>query len=253
MDFDVVVVGASLAGCASARLFARAGAQVALVERSPDANAYKVACTHQIQSSAVPAIERLGLAPRLEALGAARPRAASWTPFGGWLLFPRDAPTGYGIARRHLDPIVRELASATPGVEYFPGETVVRLTSEGERIDGAETERRDRTRRLLRAPLTVAADGRGSSVGRLARVPARVRPHNRFAHWAYWRGVRTPRDEARVWLLDPDAAAVFPNEDDLTLIAVVPHRRRTGEFREDPESAYMRAIESLPDGPGFDG
>src|SRR3954454_15080297 len=253
MDFDVVVAGASLAGCATARLFAQAGARVALVERSPDANAYKVACTHQIQSSAVPAIERLGLAPLLEAAGAARPRAASWTPFGGWMLFPPDAPTGYGISRRRLDPIVRELATGTPGVEYFPGETVVGMLGDGELIEGVETERRDRTRRRLRGELTVAADGRGSSVGRLARVPARVRPHNRFAHFAYWRGVRTARDEARVWLLDPEAAAAFPNEDDITLLAAVPHRRRMDEFRRDPEAAYMRMVESLPDGPGLEG
>ena len=56
--FDVVVVGASIAGCTSARLFALAGARVALVERRPDPGAYKVVCTHQILSSAVPTIER---------------------------------------------------------------------------------------------------------------------------------------------------------------------------------------------------
>src|SRR4051795_5991534 len=164
MDFDVVVAGASLAGCATARLFARAGARVALVERSPDPNAYKVACTHQIQSSAVPAIERLGLAPLLEAAGAARPRAASWTPFGGWLLFPRDAPAGYGISRRRLDPIVRELATGTPGVDYIPGATVAGWRGYGRRAGGLNPERRERARRALRARLTVAADGRRSSV-----------------------------------------------------------------------------------------
>ena len=39
---DVVVVGASIAGSATATLFARAGARVALVERNPDLDAYKV-------------------------------------------------------------------------------------------------------------------------------------------------------------------------------------------------------------------
>src|SRR3954449_7850263 len=98
--FDVVIGGASIAGCAAARLFARAGARVALVERRPDPSAYKVACTHQIQSSAAPAIERLGLAPLLEDAGAVRSRAAGWSPYGGWLRFPSDAPLGYGITRR---------------------------------------------------------------------------------------------------------------------------------------------------------
>ena len=48
---DVVVVGASIAGSATATLFARAGARVALVERNPDPDAYKVACTHFLLAS----------------------------------------------------------------------------------------------------------------------------------------------------------------------------------------------------------
>jgi 2-polyprenyl-6-methoxyphenol hydroxylase-like FAD-dependent oxidoreductase len=250
-EFDVVIAGASIAGCATARLFAIAGARVALVERRPDPAAYKVACTHQIQSSAVPAIERLGLAPSLEQAGAARPRAASWTPYGGWLRFPADAPAGYGISRRRLDPMVRELAVGTPGVEYLPGETVVRVLGDRQRAEGVEVERRDHRRRSLRATLTVAADGRDTTVARLARVPARVLPHNRFVYFAYWHGVRTPETEARLWLLDPDAVAVFPNEDGLTLIAAAPHRARLAAFRADPEAGYSRMLAGLADGPGL--
>ena len=247
--FDVAIAGASIAGCTAARLFALAGARVALVERRPDPAAYKVACTHQIQSSAVPAIERLGLAPLLEQAGAVRSRAAAWTPYGGWMRFPADAPPGYAITRRSLDPIVREPAVATPGVEFFPGQTVVRLSGGQNGVDGVELESTDHRRRTLSARLTVAADGRDSTIARLARVPARVRPHNRFVYFAYWRGVRSPKSEARLWLLDPDAAAVFPNEDDLTVIAVAPHNARLPEFRADPEAAYNRLVGGLRDGP----
>ena len=233
-------------------MFALGGARVALVERRPDPTAYKIVCTHQIQSSAVPAIERLGLAPLLERAGAVRSRAANWTPFGGWLRFPPDAPAGYGITRRRLDPILRELAAETPGVELLAGQTVVGLAGERDWIEGVEVEGQDRRRRTIAASLTVAADGRDSTIARLARLPARVRPHNRFVYFAYWRGVRTPKEQARLWLLDPDAAAVFPNEDDVTLIATVLHRRRMAEFRADPEAAYLRAIGELPDGPGLE-
>jgi flavin-dependent dehydrogenase len=99
----------------------------------------------------------------------------------------------------------------------------------------------------------VAADGRDSTIARLARVPARVRPHNRFVYFAYWRGVRSPKSEARVWMLDPDGAAVFPNEDDVTVIAAVPHNARLPEFRADPEAAYGRMVGELPDGPELAG
>jgi flavin-dependent dehydrogenase len=251
--FDVVIAGASIAGCTAARLFALRGARVALVERQPDPAAYKVVCTHQIQSSAVPTIERLGLAPSLEQAGAVRSRAAAWTPYGGWLRFPPDAPPGYGISRRSLDPIVRELAAGTAGVEYLPGQTVIRLLGDRDRAEGIEVRSPDHKGRTLRAKLTVAADGRDSTVARLARAPARVRPHNRFVYFAYWHGVRSPKREAQVWMLDPDAAAVFPNEDDLTVVAAVPHKARLPEFRADPEAAYNRMVGELPDGPEIAG
>src|SRR3954469_2865999 len=70
--FDVAVVGASIAGCAAARLYALRGARVALIEQRPDPEAWKVICTHAIQSSATPTIERLGFWAPLGARGAGR-------------------------------------------------------------------------------------------------------------------------------------------------------------------------------------
>lgn len=251
--YDAVVVGASLAGCAAARLLALAGARVALVERRPDPAAHKVVCTHQIQPSANGVIERLGLAPLLAAAGAARARPSLWTPFGGWLSFPLDAPRSHGITRRRLDPILRELAMRTAGVDALLGHAAVGLVEDGNGVGGVEVENPKRERRTLRAALTVAADGRDSQIARLARVPARVLPNNRFGYFAYWRDVDTPPGEARVWFLEPDAAAVFPNEDGLTVIVAVPHRRRLAEFRGDPETAYRNLVSTLPDGPRLEG
>jgi len=247
--FDVIVVGASIGGCTAARLFALAGARVALVERRPDPGAYKVVCTHQILSSAVPTIERLGLAERLDARGAVRTHIEVWSPYGGWMRFPTDVPYGYGVTRWTLDPILRELAAETPGVEFFPGMTVVGLVRDDGRPAGVRVETPRRKAHSMRARLVVGADGRGSTVARLARVPGRVRPHNGFYYFAYWRGIEPRTTGARLWLLDPEGAAAFPNEDDLTVVVAVPHRSRLREFRADPEDAYHRMVAGLPDRP----
>ena len=251
--FDVAIVGASVAGCTAARLFARAGMRVALIERRPDPAAYKVVCTHQILPSATPTIERLGLAPLLDARGVPRTDAEFWTPHGGWFGFPFDGSHGYGVTRRTLDPLVRELAAGTPGVELLAGHTVVGLLTEDGRPVGVEVRGPQGAVASLRARLLVGADGRGSTVARLARVPGRVLPNNRFFYFAYWHGVRPSDACARGWLLDPDAAALFPNEDGLTVLAVAPHRSRLPEFQADREGAYARMLAALPDPPDLSG
>lgn len=252
-EFDVAVVGASAAGCTAARLFAQAGARVALVERHTDTAAHKVVCTHAILPPATPTIERLGLAPLLLERGALRTQAEAWTPFGGWLRLPEDAPDGWGVTRRTLDPLLRELAVNTPGVEFLPGLTAARVLSDGGRPAGVEVEDRSGRVEAIRARLLVAADGRNSTVARLARVPGRVRPHNRFFYWAYWRGIEPATTANRLWLLDPEGAAQFPNEDGITVLVASYHRERMDEVRADLEGSYMRHLASLADGPDLSG
>ena len=247
-DFDVVVVGASVAGCTAARLYAQRGARVALVERRPDADAYKTVCTHYIQASATGTIERLGLAPLIEERGAVRNSIDLWTPYGGWIPHRGDTPYGYNVTRRVLDPLLRRLTAETPGVELLTGHTATELIP-----GGVAVEDRAHTRRELRGRLVVAADGRDTRLARMAGVPGRVRPHNRFFYWAYWRGVKPAGDRSRMWFMEPDCAYTFPNEDGLCLILVGPHRDRLPEFRADLEGAYLRYLEGLPDAPDLSG
>lgn len=249
LAFDVAVVGASIGGCTAARLFAQAGARVALIERRTEPDAYKVVCTHAIQSSATPTIERLGLAPLLEARGALRPGIEFWSPYSQWIRLPDDMPRAWGVTRRTLDPLVRDLAAGTPGVELVLGQTVIDLVRDRDRPAGVRLSGPDGQSRTVRARLVVGADGRGSTVARLARVPGRVLRHNRFFYFAYWRGLQAANPDIRGWLLDPDGGAQFPNEDDQTVVVASVTRPRLPEFRADLEGAYARWIARLPDGP----
>ncbi len=253
-DYDAVIVGGSLAGCAAATLLARQGARVAVLERSPRPDAYKTVCTHFIQASATPVLERLGLVEEIEAAGGVRNGGEIWTRWG-WVR-PRpepggELPYGYDIRRQKLDPMVRALARRTPGVDYHAGASVTGLLRDATgRPGGVRVTSRDGGERETTARVVVGADGRDSRVARMAGAPGRVRPHNRFAYFAYYRDLPLPTGNlSQLWLLDPDVAYAFPNDDGLTLLAAMPHRDRLPAFKADLEGAFERYFAGLPDAP----
>jgi flavin-dependent dehydrogenase len=171
-SYDVVVVGASTAGCTAARLFALEGLRVALIERRPAIDAYKTVCTHFIQSSAAPTIEKLGLARLIDARGAVHNKVDIWTRPAGWIrMGDVEAPHGYNVTRRTLDPILRTLAAETPGVELLAGWTATGLVGNG-RPTGVEVQDRGRTtRRRASGPTDGSSTGpTGAGCARRARA-----------------------------------------------------------------------------------
>jgi 2-polyprenyl-6-methoxyphenol hydroxylase-like FAD-dependent oxidoreductase len=247
---DVVVVGASIAGCTAARLLAQQGAQVTLVEKRPDPDAYKVVCTHFIQPSALPVIRRLGLAGPLEAAGAAPGTGDIWTQ-AGWIRHQDEARHGYSVRRKVLDPLLRRLAVDTPGVTYRPGWSVSALVEEGDRVRGVTARDAHGGEETIAARLVVAADGRDSRTARLAGVPARRRSHGRVAYFAYFEDVELLRGHrAQMWLLDPDVAYLFPGDNGTVCVAgMVASADRIREVRRDPDATLRGLYAGLPDAP----
>lgn len=249
-SYDVVVVGGSLAGCAAAIQLGRDGARVALIEKQPDPQAFKRMCSHFIQASGVPAIERLGLLePMLEA-GAHRPRVRAWTQWGWVEAPPEQAARGINLRREKLDPLVRSIAAETPGVEMMLGWTAERLLRGRDAFGGVAIRDREGNQRELHATLTIGADGRDSRIAELADVPVKTYPHGRFAYGGYFEGPG-PRNapDASVWFLNPQWAAAFPTDSDLTFYAAMPTKSRLPEFKQDPEGAVVRFLADVPDPP----
>lgn len=236
---EIVIVGASLAGSAAAVSLARAGARVTLVERAPDPAHHKRICGHYIQAGAVPSLERLGLLEPLLAAGAVRSHGRLWTPFGR--IETPTVPPCLNVRRSTMDPIVRRHAAETPGVQLILGEQVAELRDGGVRL---------RSGRTLRADLVVGADGRDSTVAKLAGVPERVTPNNRFSYGAYYDGPAPEgAPDGTVWFLDPFWAAAFPTDGGLTMYACMLTHDRLPEFKRDVAGALGRFVAALPDAP----
>lgn len=249
-DYDVAIVGASLAGCATAIALGRAGASVALVEKSPDPNAFKRICSHFIQASAVPALERLDLLEPILDAGGLRTPMRAWTRWG-WIEPPRSgARQAVNLRREILDPLLRETAAATPGVELMLGRSARRLLREDDTVTGLVARDSTGAETELRARLVVGADGRESCVAELAGVESKTLPHGRFAYGAYFEGPPSAPDHASsIWLLDPQWAAAFPTDSGLVFYAAMVTKDRLPEFRRDPEAALVSFVAGVPDAP----
>lgn len=249
-DYDAVVVGASLAGASAAILLARAGARVALLDKQTDPRAFKRICSHFIQSSAVPAIERLGLLDRIEAAGGVRSHIRAWTQWGWIVAPPERVPFALNLRREKLDPLVREAAAETPGVELLLGHTVERLLREDGTVRGVVAHDRSGGETALRARLTIGADGRDSRVAELAKVPTKVTPHGRFAYGGYFEGPPPAgAPGGSLWMMDPQWAAAFPTDGGQTFYAAMPTKDRLPEFKRDPAAALVAFLADVPDAP----
>lgn len=253
-DYDAVIVGASLAGCATAIMLGRAGARVALVEQRPDVAAYKRICSHYIQASAVPTLERLGLLEPMMQAGAVRSRVRIHTPWG-WVLPPARSsiPGGVNLRRERLDPLIRRMAADTPGVDLILGHAVHELVRVGDGFGGVVARAPAGPELRLGARLVIGADGRGSRVAKLAGVPSRRVRHGRVAYGAYFEGpAPAGSPDASFWLLNPDMAAAFPTDEGLTFYAVMPTKEHAEGFRGDPATALTAMLQTLPDAPPID-
>lgn len=248
--YDAVVVGASLAGCATAIHLGRAGLRIAVVEKKPDPDAYKRICSHFIQASGVPAIERLGLMEPIEAAGGKRPRVRLWSQWGWIETPPERAARGVNLRRELLDPLVRSIAAETPGVEMMLGWSAERLLRAGGGFAGVAIRSPEGEEREIRARLTVGADGRDSRIAELSGVPAKTYPHNRIAYGGYFEGgAPANAPDASAWFLNPQWAAAFPTDEDLTFYAAMPTKDWLPQFKRDPHRALVDFLANVPEAP----
>ncbi|MGO4456875.1 NAD(P)/FAD-dependent oxidoreductase [Streptomyces sp. M-16] len=254
-DYDVVISGAGPAGSAAAILLARRGVRVALLERRSDPGAYKVLCTHSITANAYPVLDELGLVPALGEAGVVR-NEARWYTRWGWIE-PRAAPAGpelpyaYNIRRSVLDPLVRSRAAQTPGVDLLPGHRVSGLLREAGRTVGVRASA-PQGEREIRARLVVGADGKESAVAEIAEVPTRLHENGRFGYLAHFRNLPLHGGIGQTWFLEPDTAYAFPNDDGVTVLAVLPDKKRLPAFREDLEGSFFEFVRALPEAPPID-
>jgi 2-polyprenyl-6-methoxyphenol hydroxylase-like FAD-dependent oxidoreductase len=162
---DVIVVGGGFTGSALAAALASDGRRILVLEARAGKNPRFAG--ELIHPTGVDVLDRVGVLGALERSGGQRARgfAVVRAPGVPTTLLPYAEIPGarpWGFAMEHHD-MVRELrgqATARPGVTLRTGARVVDALREGGRVVGVKLEDGEE----LRAPLTLAAEGRHSKL-----------------------------------------------------------------------------------------
>jgi flavin-dependent dehydrogenase len=150
--------------------------------------------------------------------------------------------------------MIRRLAMETAGVTYVGGSAAVALRGDDRRCDGVVVRDRGGRDTAIRARLVVGADGKASTIAKLAGAAGRAHVNNRFCYMAYFEDVESaPNDRAWVWLLERDVMIAAPNDEGLTLLAAFPHKDRLPAFKADREAAFTQMVRAVRSGPSTDG
>ncbi|SEK91179.1 NAD(P)/FAD-dependent oxidoreductase [Streptacidiphilus jiangxiensis] len=254
-QFDVAVVGGSIAGCATAIRFSQMGYRVGIFDKKPmNDEFHKRLCTHFIQPHSVPLLAGLGLAHLTEPEWSVRTKAVFVTPGGvidgpgGYVAGPPDS-YALNLERRVLDPALRA-AARKQGVQYLDS-TLVESLVEDESGWILDTTGESGSQRF-RARLVVAADGRRSSLAKELGNPAESHPNDRAALFGYFTGIRPREDNRSIFIMnDRDLACVYPLVGGRTQLVLFAEKSRVegwsgqdGRLRE-----FLKYFDDLADAP----
>ncbi len=246
---DVLVAGAGPAGSATAALLARAGVRVTLVDRA--AFPRDKPCSEFMSPEALRVLDRLGVLAALDpqgmpldgltVTGARGARlegnfaAAGHRPF-------RD--TGLSVARLHLDAALAGAAVAS-GAVLLERTAVEALTYEGGAVAGAVVRGASGARRVIRARLTVGADGLRSIVARRLGGRSEGRPR-RVAFVAHLAGVTGLGRHAHMFVGEHGYIGLNPIGSDLTSTALVVPRPDAAAARGRTADFFLESLERFP-------
>jgi flavin-dependent dehydrogenase len=243
ISYDVVVVGARVAGASTAMLLARHGLRVLVLDRTR--LPADTLSTHALMLGSIVQMHRWGLADAIAATGA--------TPIDAIDMKVRDvaftAPVKqiggvqklYAPRRITLDALLVDAAVAA-GAEVVDGAAVtgIRRNADG-RVNGVLGLTREGREFAVSARWVVGADGMRSTVARLvdAKYQAYVEPTN-TCMYAYWSGLESGHYEFAFG--DRAGSGAIPTDGGLTCVFATAPADRMRESRVDLPDGFMRLV-----------
>lgn len=242
--YDVIVVGARIAGSATGLLLARAGLRVLVVDQARFPS--DTLSTHQLQVPGVARLARWGLLDRILATGVPPTRQLQMTLGSTRLDGPVATVDGVDLMisprRTVLDALLVE-AAREAGAEVRERTEVTDVVGEDRRVSGIRYRTKGGGRELSEsAALVIGADGHRSPLARRVRAREyRARPPRSFAMYTYWDGFAL--DGPQICSSDGYAASAWPTNDGLVMTYAA---RPASEFeacRRDITAALLETLD----------
>jgi menaquinone-9 beta-reductase len=252
-EYDVVVVGARIAGATLAALLGDAGIRVLLVDRA--AFPSPTLSTHFFRGAGLVAVlDHLGVLDRVLALGSPPLDHELHYAAGGAVptVEPPQEPGALGfclsVRREPLDDILVRRAAACPTVALAENTRLLGVLTAGDRVNGARLATPD-GERSVRARIVVGADGRKSAVAQAVGAATEVEdPPIRAVFHRYVRGFPAPDGSAshgaEFSFLGDEIAYVFPCDAGVTCVALSVSLTDFVQMRTAAECAFREKIEA---------
>lgn len=253
-EYDAIVVGARVAGAATAALLARQGAQVLLVDRAT-LPAPTVSCPVFFGNS-LAVFERIGVLQDIENIGAPRIRfyggRSPTVDLVGRLPPAYGRDYGYAIRRDVLDTTILERVRAYDGITVREGFTVTDLVWSMGRVVGIRgRQQHGSAEETLYARAVVGADGKRSFVARAVEAPIYATYAARTClFYAYYRDFAPLDEPGAIVYINPDnrtTALICDADAGLTVVCVALPAEQFETARKDPAATLEGIWRSFPE------
>jgi 2-polyprenyl-6-methoxyphenol hydroxylase-like FAD-dependent oxidoreductase len=245
--YDVIVVGARVAGSATAMLLARHGLKVLAVDRA--AFPSDTLSTHQVQLPAIARLERWGLLGRIAAAGTPATRRVRFDP--GPIVLQGCYPEFEGVdalysPRRSLLDAVLVEAAREAGAEVRERFSIDEILTAGGRVTGVRGREPGGAAVTETASFVVGADGRGSLIAKTVQPRSYDnQPPLTFGYYTYWSDV--PVDGGEIYGRERRMIGAWPTNDGLVLTYVAGPADEFQAFRSDIERNLRASLDLAGD------
>src|SRR5919109_3472230 len=250
MDYDVIIVGARVAGSALATLLGQQGHRVLLLEKAHFPS--DTLSTHFFRAPALRVFERLGVLDKVKS--AAPPLRVQWNYIDGHVISEpvnrSEEHLRFFLCERRivLDWILFQRVAREKNIVVHEGAHVKELIWQDGRVSGVRWIEGDAIYEA-RARAVVGADGFYSTLAKALNPAVETQfPVQRCMYYTYFQGIEPLEEQsiAEHHFVGNTLTYVFPSDANLTLVALSAPINQFPLFKKAPLKQLQTHLESLP-------